>query len=163
LGSVYAASGQLPRWTGEVGASARARASEVAAASSSAWAEAGTTRAGDLTSRQEPTRLRASIAGRNRSRRLAHSETGERNSGRVMSWLFTLPNGSALSCEPQRLRGTPEAPKCRCQTLPEADWNTLWLGSCSALLGGARVYCELRPANSLAARTKPPLSDSASL
>jgi hypothetical protein len=49
------------------------------------------------------------------------------------------PNGSALSCEPQRLRGSLEAPMFQCQTLPEVDWNELWLVSCSALLGGGQV------------------------
>jgi hypothetical protein len=47
-----------------------------------------------------------------------------------------LPNGPALSCEPQRLRGSPEAPELQCQRLPKVDWNALWLVSCSALLGG---------------------------
>jgi hypothetical protein len=42
----------------------------------------------------------------------------------------------ALSCEPQRLRGPIEAPKFQCQTVREVDWSTLWLVSCSALLGG---------------------------
>ena len=50
---------------------------------------------------------------------------------------FLPPNGPALSCEPQRLRGSLEAPEFQCQTLPEVDWNALWLGSCSALLDGA--------------------------
>ena len=31
------------------------------------------------------------------------------------------------------------APKFRCQTLPEADWNALWLASCSALLDAMRA------------------------
>jgi len=94
---VYAASVEPPRWTGEEETGSRARASEVAADSSSVWAEAGTARAGDLESRSRPTRFGATDAERNRSRRLGHSETGEKNSGRVMSWLFTLPNGMALN------------------------------------------------------------------
>ena len=48
-----------------------------------------------------------------------------------------MPNRSALSCEPQRLLGSPEAPELQCQRLPKVDWNALWLGSCSALLDGA--------------------------
>ena len=43
----------------------------------------------------------------------------------------------ALSCEPQRLRGSTEAPRLQCQRLPEVDWNALWLVSCSALLDRA--------------------------
>jgi hypothetical protein len=42
-----------------------------------------------------------------------------------------LPNGSTLSCEPQRLRGSLEAPKFRRHTLTEVDWNALWLVSCN--------------------------------
>ena len=41
--------------------------------------------------------------------------------------------------EPQRLRGSTEAPKFQCQTLPEVDWGALWLVSCNRLLGGGRV------------------------
>jgi len=43
----------------------------------------------------------------------------------------------ALSCEPKRLLGSPEAPELQCQRLPKADWNALWLASCSAVLDGA--------------------------
>ena len=45
------------------------------------------------------------------------------------------PTDRALSCEPQRLRRSIEAPKLQGQTLPEVDWGGLWLVSCSALLG----------------------------
>src|SRR5262245_18382945 len=57
-------------------------------------------------------------------------------------WLTSirLPNGSALSCEPQRLRGSPEAPRFQRQTLPEVDWSMLWLVSCSASLGGGLLH-----------------------
>ena len=48
-----------------------------------------------------------------------------------------VSNGSALSCEPQRLRGSPEAPELQCQRLPKVDWRALWLVGCSALLDGA--------------------------
>lgn len=47
-----------------------------------------------------------------------------------------VSNGSALSCEPQRLRGSTEAPELQCQMLPEVDWKALWPVSCSALLDG---------------------------
>src|SRR5919106_3023189 len=49
---------------------------------------------------------------------------------------YGLRPNRALSCEPQRLRGPPEAAKLRFQTLPEVAWNALWLVSCSALLDG---------------------------
>jgi len=38
---------------------------------------------------------------------------------------------SRFSCEPLRLRGTAEAPKCQRQTLPEVGWDELWLASCN--------------------------------
>jgi len=41
-----------------------------------------------------------------------------------------------FSCEPQRLRGPTEALEFQCQTLPEVDWNALWLVSCNRLLDG---------------------------
>ncbi len=44
------------------------------------------------------------------------------------------PTDWRFSCEPQRLRGPTEAPKSRCQTLPELDWNALWLVSCNRLI-----------------------------
>jgi hypothetical protein len=40
-----------------------------------------------------------------------------------------------FSCEPQRLRGSAEAPKFQCPTLPNVDWKELWLVSCNRLLG----------------------------
>lgn len=55
----------------------------------------------------------------------------------------------ALSCEPQRLCGSLEAPTFRCQTLPEVGWNALWLVSCSALLGGG-PRCSLARADGVA-------------
>jgi len=53
--------------------------------------------------------------------------------------LSSAPNDWRFSCEPQRLRGPTEAPKFQCQTLPEVDWNVLWLVSCNRLLGSRRV------------------------
>jgi len=49
-----------------------------------------------------------------------------------------------FSCEPQRLCGPAEAPRFQCQTLPEVDWDALWLVSCNRLLGGGRVNAERR-------------------
>ena len=53
---------------------------------------------------------------------------------KISRWLTDV----ALSCEPQRHRGSLEAPKCQCQKATTADWNALWLVSCSALLGSVR-------------------------
>ena len=53
--------------------------------------------------------------------------------------ILLLYNGWALSCEPQRLRGSLEAPECDAKTVSRTDWNTLWLVSCSALLGGGLI------------------------
>jgi hypothetical protein len=47
------------------------------------------------------------------------------------------PTDWRFSCEPQRLRGPTEAPKFQSQTLPDVDWNALWLVSCNRLLDGA--------------------------
>src|SRR5919106_1465902 len=67
---------------------------------------------------------------------------------------YGLRPNRALSCEPQRLRGPPEAAKLRFQTLPEVAWNALWLVSCSALLNSIRLR---RIAEGTVARVCPPL------
>jgi len=51
--------------------------------------------------------------------------------------LAAQPNGPAFTCEPQRLRGPPEAPELQCQRLAKVDWSGLWVGSCSDSLGRA--------------------------
>ena len=58
------------------------------------------------------------------------------------------PNGSALSCEARRLRGSTEAPGLQCERLPKVDRNALWLVSCSAMLGGA-PGCRVAPSRTL--------------
>jgi len=54
---------------------------------------------------------------------------------RILARLSVRPTDWALSGEPQRLRGSLEAPKPPCSTLPEVHWNALWLVSRSSLLG----------------------------
>jgi len=53
------------------------------------------------------------------------------------AWMAKKTDTPAPSCEPQRLRGSPEAPELHCKRLPEVAWNTRWLVSCSAPLGRA--------------------------
>jgi hypothetical protein len=45
-----------------------------------------------------------------------------------------LPNGPALSCEPQRLRGSLEEPEFDAKTVPWIDWNELLGVSCNRLI-----------------------------
>jgi hypothetical protein len=66
-----------------------------------------------------------------------------------MSRQGVLAEGSSLA--PNILfawRRTTEAPKFQYQTLPEVDWDALWLGSCNRLLGGQPTTSQLASATS---------------
>jgi hypothetical protein len=92
----------------------------------SAWH--GTRPCGTRASPSARTRLRDRPAtARNRSTSTwPWNETQEEN-------FVSLPNGLALSCEPQRLRGPLEAPKLQCQTLPNVERSSLWPGQLQRL------------------------------
>ena len=65
-----------------------------------------------------------------------------RNSSQLTS---ALPNGLRLQLRASSaLRGPTEAPSVRCQTLPEADWNALWLVSCNRLFRRRSARVALR-------------------
>jgi hypothetical protein len=75
----------------------------------------------------------------------------------VVKRCASRPTDWALSCERERLRSSPKRRKAQCQTLRELDWNALWLGSCSALVGGV-PQSALDRVSTLSARARRPFT-----